>query len=319
MTAAYGSRRALSSARPTTDDSSVLLAQTLARVRQEGTPHGANLVAYSGGVDSSLVAALVQRAFPTNSMACIGLSASLPAAQLTLAREVAAHIGIALKEVATHEGEAPEYVANQGLSCFHCKTHLYTALQAVASEAQNAHHTADGPVTLFNGTNAEDRQDPTRVGLKAAHNFRVRSPIDHLTKLQVRALAQTLGLPNWQHAASPCLRSRLALGVPAVEEHLRKVEAAEGVVRGTLGAAGVLSVEHNLRVRLLAQGKAVIEVDEELVAAAASFLVAMEGRMQEELGFGAVSLRAFKSGSVNGLGGVGGKEKEGGRRRRRSW
>jgi len=312
-----------------------LLAHALERVRQGGTPHGANLVAYSGGVDSSLVAALVKRAFPTNSFACIGLSSSLPSAQLTLAREVAAYIGIPLKEVTTTEGDAPEYVANRGLSCFHCKTHLYTALQTVAAEAQNyrqeindartiimtdtaAAAAAAGRVefknsdpfvvvTLFNGTNAEDRQDPTRVGLKAARNFRVRSPIDHLSKIEVRALAQALGLPNWQHAASPCLRSRLALGVPAVEEHLQKVEAAEGLVRATLGrgesgAAGLLGVHHNVRVRLLAQGKAVIEVDEELLESAASFLVAMEGRMKAELGFAGVTLRAFKSGSVNGLG-----------------
>jgi PP-loop superfamily ATP-utilizing enzyme len=292
-------------------------------------------VAYSGGVDSSLVAALVKRAFPTNSFACIGLSASLPSAQLTLAREVAAYIGIPLKEVTTTEGDAPEYVANRGLSCFHCKTHLYTALQTVAAEAQNyrqeindaraitmtdttaaaaaeAREENSDPsvvVTLFNGTNAEDRQDPTRVGLKAARDFRVRSPIDHLSKNEVRALAKALGLPNWQHAASPCLRSRLALGVPAVEEHLQKVEAAEGLVRATLGggvsgAAGLLGVHHNVRVRLLAQGKAVIEVDEELLEMAASFLVAMEGRMKAELGFAGVTLRAFKSGSVNGLGGT---------------
>jgi len=311
-----------------------LLAHALERVRQGGTPHGANLVAYSGGVDSSLVAALVKRAFPTNSFACIGLSSSLPSAQLTLAREVAAYIGIPLKEVTTTEGDAPEYVANRGLSCFHCKTQLYTALQTVAAEAQNyrqeindartiimtdtaaaaaAAEAREGNsdpfvvVTLFNGTNAEDRQDPTRVGLKAARNFRVRSPIDHLSKNEVRALAQALGLPNWQHAASPCLRSRLALGVPAVEEHLQKVEAAEELVRATLGggesgAAGLLGVHHNVRVRLLAQGKAVIEVDEELLESAASFLVAMEGRMKAELGFAGVTLRAFKSGSVNGLG-----------------
>jgi hypothetical protein len=97
-----------------------------------------------------------------------------------------------------------------------------------------------------------------------------------------------------------------------VEEHLQKVEAAEGLVRATLGGegagegkgAGLLGVHHNVRVRLLAQGKAVIEVDEELLEMAASFLVAMEGRMKAELGFTGVTLRAFKSGSVNGLGGT---------------
>lgn len=113
-----------------------LLDEALGRVRESGTGKGSNVIAYSGGVDSSLVAALVQRAYPTNSFACIGLSSSLPQAQLQLAREVAAHIGIPLKEVGTKEGTSPEYVANRGMSCFHCKTHLYTALHDIAAEAE---------------------------------------------------------------------------------------------------------------------------------------------------------------------------------------
>ena len=159
------------------------------------------------------------------------------------------------------------------------------------------HHTPQGPVTLFNGTNKEDRRDPTRVGLRAAADFAVRSPIDHLSKPQVRSLARALGLPNWQHAASPCLRSRLALGVPALEAHLRRVEAAEKAVRGLLGAA--VRVHHNLRVRLLAGQRGAVELDAELLPAAAARMGEVEGALVG-LGFdGGVTLRAFKSGSVS--------------------
>lgn len=125
----------------------------------------------------------------------------------------------------------------------------------------------------------------------------MRSPIDHLTKEEVRALARLLGLPNWQHAASPCLRSRLALGVPALEDHLRRVETAEQVVRRTLGS-GVVQVQHNVRVRMLALGRGAVELDTELLPLAAPFMEKI-GRELARLGFdGGVTLRAFKSGSV---------------------
>ena len=135
-----------------------------------GRTNGMNIVAYSGGVDSSLVALLVHRAFPSNSMACLGVSASLPSEQLKLARGVAAHIGIALREVTPGEGVNPEYVANQGQSCYHCKAHLYTALEVLAAAVGGEANMkgARGKLSLFNGTNSDDTKDATRVGLAAA-------------------------------------------------------------------------------------------------------------------------------------------------------
>ena len=109
-----------------------LVPELMARVLASGSKKGLNVVAFSGGVDSSLVAQLVHRAFPSNSRACIGVSSSLPKAQLELARDVAHHIGIPLREVRTAEGDDPDYIANRGASCFHCKSHLYTALRTIA-------------------------------------------------------------------------------------------------------------------------------------------------------------------------------------------
>ena len=86
-----------------------------------GVHGGKNIIAFSGGVDSSLVAYLVHRAFPTNSVACLGVSAALPQEQLELARQVASVIGIPLEEVRPGEESNPEYIANKGQSCYHCK------------------------------------------------------------------------------------------------------------------------------------------------------------------------------------------------------
>lgn len=311
-----------------------------------------NIIAYSGGVDSSLVAALVHKAFPDNTVACIGRSAALPQSQLDLAREVAAHIGVALQEVETNERAKPEYVANAGQACFHCKTELYGSLKAVAEFASadiSSSRDREGGeggrframdssvpllskplVVIFNGTNLEDRSDPTRVGLKAAENYGVASPIRDLTKAQVRDVARHLGLPNWNHAASPCLRSRLAFGVPANDEALVRVEQAELMVRealrgaaldpqrGHLGEAGagsegwpgtdapgrnraaLLSVHHNVRVRVLSKQRGVIEVDPELLEAAALATVADAAFTARflGLGFSSLDLRPFKSGAV---------------------
>ncbi|RHY86250.1 hypothetical protein DYB37_011832 [Aphanomyces astaci] len=93
-----------------------MLDQLLARVRQAGSSKHVNIVAYSGGVDSSLVAALVHRVFPENSIACLGVSAALPQDQLLLARNVASAIGIPLWEARTSEGNDPRYVENKGQS-----------------------------------------------------------------------------------------------------------------------------------------------------------------------------------------------------------
>jgi len=277
----------------------LLVDSLLQRVSSVGVPthlQGSNIVAFSGGVDSSLAAALLHTTLPQNSWACIGISAALPQDQLDLARDVAAVIGIPLKEVETTEGKDENYIANQGASCFHCKTHLYTALNTVASHAaQVAKGSKKQRVVLFNGTNADDRKDPTRVGLKAAENFQVASPLSEITKEEVRIAAKALGLPNWNHAASPCLRSRLAFGVPATRNNLQRVELAEKEVRRHLS----LEVHHNLRVRHAGLDQAIVEIDADLMEQAALHFPRLEDEILA-LGFESVKLKAFRSGSMSG-------------------
>ena len=258
--------------------------EALVRETTRASGEGARLhvVAFSGGVDSSLAAYLVHRAFGDGDgdgngngdrgvsgdgiararrgcVAVIGVSPALPAAQLDVARDVAAAIGVELLEVPTDEGDVPEYVANEGESCLHCKNTLYSTLRAVADAAARAVGDARVPgdvpgvvsdVALYNGTNADDLTDSTRLGLLSATRYRVKSPLCALSKTRVREVARAAGLPNWNLAAAPCLRSRLAAGVPATPGTLGDVELAECDVRAILN----LSPEENMRVRVLGMG-----------------------------------------------------------------
>jgi len=286
---------------------------------------GSNIVAFSGGIDSSLVAALVQNVFTSsssvskpsgNTVAVLGVSPAVPSSQIDLARHVANDIiGIQLNEVPTKEGADPMYIENNGQACLACKNQLYSTLQSVAEHAlvtsKNTKSTVSPSpsVILFNGTNKDDTTDPTRLGLIAADNFHVRSPLKSITKAQVRIAAKHLGLPNWNYAASPCLRSRLAMGVEATEKHLQMVEKGETFVRDVLG----LGMDKNLRVRLLSGGRAGVELDRDVLVEKSSDQYAKYDDMKdllieagfkeflENIGFskGEFVMRKFKSGSVS--------------------
>ena len=261
----------------------------LSRVREASSRTKLNVIAFSGGVDSTVVAAAVHRTFPENSVACIAKSPSLSKDQLRRARDVAKHVGIQLMEVSTFENLDPEYIANQGSSCYVCKTNLYETLKSVSSYARDL----EGDVVLFNGTNADDRLDPTRLGLVAAKEFDVCSPLDHAKKSKVREIARSMGLPNADVAASPCLRSRLALGVEATNLHLRFIDDAESFVRNTLE----LEPERNMRVRLLPKNRIAIELDREMLRKAQNNLEQKFRCEFEE--YSDVEIREYKYGSVS--------------------
>jgi uncharacterized protein (TIGR00268 family) len=260
----------------------------LLEIENMGSAEGSNLIAFSGGVDSSLVAHAVHAVFPHTSEAVMALSPSVSQSMQRQAQQIVTVIGIPLRFVHTEEFNDPLYVANQGLSCYVCKSSIYAALRRIEEEAG----TRKEPVCLYNGSNAEDASDPTRVGMRAASEYAVLSPLARFSKNEIREMSRCVGLPNWNFAASPCLRSRLHAGVPATVDHLKRIERAEETLRTLLQ----LPEQANFRVRHFPDDSAMIEIDQPLLE-----LVSLE-RCREALlpmGFLDVKKRAFRSGSVS--------------------
>jgi uncharacterized protein len=197
---------------------------------------GGAVVAFSGGVDSSVVAAVAARALGDRGLAVTAVSPAVATGELDGARRVADHIGIAHETVSTDELARPGYRANGRDRCYFCKTELYDVLAELAA--------ARGYPALLSGANADDAGD-WRPGLRAAAEHGVRHPLleSGVTKDQVRALARHLRLPSASKPATPCLASRIPYGTAVDPATLRQIDAAERGVRA-LGFP-VLRVRHH--------------------------------------------------------------------------
>ncbi len=204
------------------------------------------VVAFSGGVDSAVVAYAAAQVLGPRSLAAIADSPSLARHELAGAQHVAQLIGIELCVVKPSELTDPAYQANDSQRCFHCKTHLFVTLESLPQIQQQGWW-------MLTGTNADDLGD-WRPGLRAASQHAVRSPLAELgiDKQGVRQLAELWHLPVADKPASPCLASRLAYGVTVTAERLTMVEQAEAELR----ALGLVE----FRVRLHADDLARIEV-----------------------------------------------------------
>jgi len=199
--------------------------------------HGSLLVAYSGGVDSAVLAVAARRILGDERMlAVLGVSPSLAVRQREQAVAVARAHGVPLLEIPTRELDEAGYVANAPDRCYYCKRELWQRLTAVAAQR--------GFAAVADGTNADDLADH-RPGRRAGMERGIVSPLVEagLTKADVRAVARALGLPIWNAPAAPCLSSRVLYGIAVTPERLRQVDEAEAVLRD-LGVTGDLRVRH---------------------------------------------------------------------------
>jgi uncharacterized protein len=245
---------------------------------------GPSVTAYSGGVDSTLVAVVAARVHGPAALAVTGVSASLSGTERTDAARLARELGLRHLEIETDELARPEYRANAGDRCYHCKSELYDRLLGVAR--------AHGLAAVLSGDNLDDLGDH-RPGLRAGLERGVRRPLVDagLGKDAVRALARELGLPNRDKPAAPCLASRVPHGRAVDASVLARIELAERAVAAR-GFAGFRVRDHGdvARIELLPDqmGRALVERGAlvEAVRAAGYRFVALD-------------LAGFRSGSLN--------------------
>jgi uncharacterized protein len=250
--------------------------------------YGRTLVAFSGGVDSSVVLSAAVRALGTGQVAAVtAVSPSLPAAELEAARAFCAGLGVTHHTPATDEMDVPGYRENGPGRCYFCKSVLLDTANALADHL--------GYETITTGTNASDVVAGFRPGIKAAAERGARTPLADagLDKAAVRAIARHWGLTVWDKPAAACMASRVAYGISVTPARLARIERAETAVRSALGGA-----VRDLRVRDL--GDAVrLEIDSELVERARdNGAVSIAIR---EAGFDSAPIRVetFRSGSMN--------------------
>ncbi|HSN05357.1 MAG TPA: ATP-dependent sacrificial sulfur transferase LarE [Nitrospira sp.] len=200
------------------------LQQKLQHLRQIFSAMDSVLVAYSGGIDSTVVLKVAYDQLKDRAAGITALSPTFPASELEVAKRVAREIGVRHELVQTDQLQIPAFAENDATRCFHCKSDLYQLLGAL----RDAHAGA----VMVDGTNLDDLGDD-RPGIKAAREWGVRSPLVEagLSKAEIRTLAHDLGLSNWDKPAAACLSSRIPRGIPITREKLSRIEQAEAVLQ----------------------------------------------------------------------------------------
>lgn len=249
--------------------------------------YGSALVAYSGGVDSTLVAVAAWKVFGVSGMLAVtGDSPSVARSELALAKKMAQEVGFPWTSVVTHEIEDTRYQTNDRARCYFCKSELYGVLESLRQKS--GHH------VLMDGFNRDDMGD-FRPGLKAGQEYRVVSPLKEagLGKNAIREISRVWGLSNWDKPASPCLSSRIPYRTPVTVERLRAVEKAEKMLhRLGFNAVRVRHQDHTARIEVPVEDFSRVLVHRESIVAAVK---------QAGYTFVSLDLLGFLSGSLNTL------------------
>lgn len=245
---------------------------------------GSVVVAYSAGVDSTLVLRVAHDMLGDRVVAATGLSDTYPDEEMAEARALAAEIGVEHVMLRTEELTDPRYAMNSHQRCFFCKNELFGKLRELANERSIEH--------IVDGSNADDAGD-FRPGLRAARQFGVRSPLQEagMTKDEIRELSSELGLRTWDKPAFACLSSRFPYGTPITVEKLTQVATAEKALR-ELGFKGFRVRHHDTVARL--------EVDPDDFPGVIELHAQIVARLREAgYRFVALDLQGYRSGSLN--------------------
>jgi len=261
---------------------SVKKIKVLKRILQD---MGSVLIAYSGGVDSSFLLKVAGDCLKDKLLAVTAVSETYTKEELEFARRFCRRFNIRHKIIKTRELNNKDFILNTRQRCYFCKKELFSKLKDIALRNEIKY--------IIDGTNSDDRND-FRPGEKAKRRYNVRSPLDEagITKKDIRHLSRKLKLPSWDRPQMACLASRMQYGTVITKARLRRVEAAESILRDKL------SPKDNIRVRDYADS-ARIEVDKHNIP----LLVESDGFVSKlkRLGFKSVSvdLEGYRTGSMN--------------------